>query len=160
MDDCSLNPDRKTQFHFSLHYNNCFGQLFEFSETNQLFSPLLAVKSSDSTDSPNQGHNNYGSQHSKNTLTWSLFTWNGLVFPWCVFTKLWKCREICFCEPGNWGQIQKEEFSDCECWIVAAWNQPEKHSGSFSSSLQQQTWSSFWVIWKQQAACHFFWEVI
>lgn len=34
---------------------------------------LIANKSSDSTNSPNQGNNNYASHHSQNTVTWPFF---------------------------------------------------------------------------------------
>ena len=50
--------------------------------------------------------------------------------------------------------MEKEVFSHCESWMVTPLSFPEKHTGSFFSSLQQ-IWSSFWIFWKQQAACQF-----
>ena len=50
--------------------------------------------------------------------------------------------------------MEKEVFSHCESWMVAALSFPEKHTGSFFSSLQQ-VWLSFLIFWKQQAACQF-----
>ena len=34
-----------------------------------------------------------------------------------VFTQLWNSREICLCEPRNWGLIVKAVFYFCEIWI-------------------------------------------
>ena len=72
-----------------------------------------------------------------------------------VFTQLWNCRETCFFEPGIWGMISKAVFSTCESRIVAASHLQEKYAGWFFSSLQQQFWSSIWVLLKKQASCHF-----
>ena len=42
---------------------------------------LLAGKLSESTVSPNQGNNRYGSQHSQDSLPWYLFSWNSTLCP-------------------------------------------------------------------------------
>lgn len=67
-----------------------------------------------------QFHLIIGSQHSQNTFSWTLFSCNDAVCPRIVFTQLWNCREICFCEPGYWGLIAKKGFSSHEGWIVTA----------------------------------------
>ena len=72
-----------------------------------------------------------------------------------VFTQLWNCRETYFFEPGIWGMISKAVFSTCESRIVATSHLQEKYAGWFFSSLQQQFWSSIWVLLKKQASCHF-----
>ena len=46
--------------------------------------PLLAGKSSDSTVSPTQCNNRYGSQHSQKT-PWPIFSWNGSVSYMCLY---------------------------------------------------------------------------
>ena len=63
-------------FHFSLHYNSSFGQVFELSESNRLLA-TSSGKSSNSTISPIQSNNWYSSQHWQNTLFWHVFSWNG-----------------------------------------------------------------------------------
>ena len=45
--------------------------------------------------------------------------------------------ERCLCELANLGLMAKPVFSTSECWRFAVSNLPEKHSGSFFSSLQQ-----------------------
>ena len=47
--------------------------------------PLLAGKSSESTFSPNQCNNRYGSQHLQKTLPWPIFSWNGSVSYMCLY---------------------------------------------------------------------------
>ena len=139
---------------FFFNFSNCFGQALEFSERKGCF-PLLAGKSSDITASPNQSNNRYDTQHSQNTFSWTLFSWNGTQCPGIVFTQLWNCRETCLCKPENLGLMAKRVFSTSECWRFAASNLPEKHTGSFFSSFQQQFWSHIWVLLKKQSSCHF-----
>ena len=114
---------------------------------------LQAGKSPDRIVSPN--NNRYGNQLSENNLPWHLFSWNGTMCPRCIFTQLWSCQETCFCETGNWALMVKQVFSTFISWIIPASNLPEKHTGSFFSSWQQQFRLSFWVFQKKHAACHF-----
>ena len=98
MDSCSLQPARKTPWHFfSLHDNN-FGQIFELSETCCL---LLLVGSHLTVQFHLIGYKNYGSQHSQNHLPWPLFSWNGTVCPRCIYTQHWNCREASFVNLGT-----------------------------------------------------------
>ena len=89
----SLKPSRKTNW-FSFHFIRTTALvklLTILKETGCL--PLLAGKSSDSTVSPNLCNKSHSIQYSKSTLHCPLFSWNGTVFPRCVFTKLWKSKE-------------------------------------------------------------------
>ena len=129
-ESCSFKPARKTHwfiFLFSIA-SDLVKYLSFLKETS--FLPTLSGKSSDSTVSPNLDNNGYGSQQSQNTLLWPLLSWNGMVCSRNVFTKPWNYMETCFCdmEVGFWCQ---RLFSQCETWIVAASNLPEKVSGSF-----------------------------
>ena len=120
LDNCSLRAARKTHgFIFLFIATTSLIKLLSFlKETGcRLF---LSQKSPDSTVSSNQGNNRYGSQQPQNTLPWPLFSWNGIVFPKSVFTKLWKWRETCFFEPGYWGLMAKEILPHCESWVVVA----------------------------------------
>ena len=73
----------------------------------------------------------YGSQQSENTLPLDLFSWNGTMFPRSLFAQLWNCRETCFWEPGNWHLMEKEVFSHCKSWRLAALSLPKNQIGSF-----------------------------
>ena len=105
--------------------------------------PLLDGKSSDSTVSPNQSHNRNGILNPKNTLPWPFFSWHGTVCPRIVFTQLWNCRKTPFCDLWMETWWKKVVFSSSERWIVSALNLPEKYTGLFFPSLQQQLWSRF-----------------
>ena len=83
--------------------------------------------SKDSIVSPNKSNDICGSQYSHKSLPWPLFSWNDMMCPRCVFTKLWKCKKTCFCEHGNWGLRIKSVFLPCECWVVAASTLIERH---------------------------------
>ena len=64
-------------------------------------------------------------------------------------------RKHAFVKTGNWALMAKHVFSTFISWIIPASNLPEKRTGSFFSSWQQQFWLSFWVFQKKHAACHF-----
>ena len=51
-----------------------------------------------------------------------------------------------------WAWWQSEYFPPVN---VGASNLPEKHTGPFFSSFQQQFWSNIWVLVKKQSSCHF-----
>ena len=86
--------------YFSLIYNSSFGQGFEFSKRNRPLD-LFAGKSFDSACSLNQGKNRYGSQVSKNTVPWSLLSWNNTVFPRCIFTNCENAEKHVFVSLGT-----------------------------------------------------------
>ena len=139
----SLKPSRKTNW-FSFHFIRTTALvklLTILKETGCL--PLLAGKSSDSTVSPNQSHNRNGILNPKNTLPWPFFSWHGTVCPRIVFTQLWNCRKTPFCDLWMETWWKKVVFSSSERWIVSALNLPEKYTGLFFPSLQQQLWSRF-----------------
>lgn len=101
----SILPEKKTLFHFYLHYDNSFCHIFEFYERHR-FLPLFSWNSSESIISPNPSYNRYGIQHSKTTLSWSLFSWNDTVLPSTVMTNLSNRRKPCYFNPeiGTWWQ--------------------------------------------------------
>ena len=96
----------------------------------------------------------YVSQHSQNTLSWNIFSWNGTVSPRCVFTQLWNSQGTWFCELGKLALMIKAIFSTCGGRIFSVSSLPGKQTDSFFTSLEQQLWSSSWLFWKKQAACH------
>lgn len=97
----------------------------------------------------------YGSQHSRYTVFWPLFSWNCTVCPRSVLIQLWNCIKACFFEPRIWGLIVKEVHSCSKSWIVATSNLPEKHTCSFFFSLQQELWLWFWIFWNKMDVSDF-----
>lgn len=97
----------------------------------------------------------HGSQYSRYTIFWPLFSWNCTVCSRSVFIQLWNCTKTCFCEPGIWGLIGKEVPFWSKSWIVAASNLPEKHTCSIFFSLQQELWLWFWIFWNEMDASDF-----
>ena len=53
-----------------------------------------------------------------------------------VSTQLSICRETCYLEAGNAGNMAKSVYPPCESWIVAASNQSGKHTASLSTGPQ------------------------
>ena len=94
LDSYCLKLAQDILVHFSLHYNISFGHDFEFSEIKMMFQLLYEYT--------------YESQYSWNTLPSHLFSLNGTESPRCVFRKLWKCPQTCFCEPSNLGLLAIE----------------------------------------------------
>ena len=64
-------------------------------------------------------------------------------------------RGMCYLEGGNKGIMEKSVYSSCESWIVAASNQPQKHTGWYFCLLWQQLLSLIWVFWNEHIAGHF-----
>ena len=81
----------------------------------------------------------HGSQYSRYTIFWPLFSWNCTVCSRSVFIQLWNCTKTCFCEPGIWGLIGKEVPFWSKSWIVAASNLPEKHTCSIFFFITTRT---------------------
>ena len=75
---------------------------------------------------PKQSDNRYGRQQSQNTLPLNLYSWNGTTFPRGLFAQFWNCRKTCFCEPGNWHLMEKDVFSHCKSWRLAATRQAKR----------------------------------
>ena len=127
----SYLPEKHTSsfsFSFQPHLSSWFWVFWNKKHaSNFLLGSHLTV--------PNQSNNKNGSQHSQNTIPWHFFSRNGTVFPRSIFTKLWKHRATCFYEPGNWGLMAKDVYTHCLGLRVADLNLPEKHVGSFLSSL-------------------------
>lgn len=98
-----------TALFFFIRIANLFRYLRFLKETVCL--TLFTERFFYGTVSLHQDNNRYRSQHSQNTLPWSLFSWNGMVCLMSIFTQLWNSRETCFCEPGNWELRVKAIFS-------------------------------------------------
>ena len=98
-----------TALFFFIRIANLFRYLRFLKETVCL--TLFTERFFYGTVSLHQDNNRYRSQHSQNTLPWSLFSWNGMVCLMSIFTQLWNSRETCFCEPGNWDLRVKAIFS-------------------------------------------------
>ena len=114
--------------------------------------PLLAGKSPDSTVSPNQRNNRYGSQHSQKT-PWPIFSWNGSVSYMCLY--------IAVRLKGNMVLWTWELGPDGKNRIFPLWKPKSCHLKPARKEhwfiflrFQQQLWSSIWVFWKKEAACH------
>ena len=76
LENCSLNTDRKTPWFIFLFIKTPLVKYLSFLKKPG-YLPLLSGKSSDSTVSPSQSNNRYGSRHSQ-TLSLDLFS-HGMV---------------------------------------------------------------------------------
>ena len=77
---------------------------------------------------PLQGENRPGHPHSQSTLH-AIFVLQMVqsLYTRSIFTQLYLCREMCYLEAANPGNMAKSEYSSAENWIVAASNQQEMH---------------------------------
>ena len=128
---------KTTLVHFSLYSQTALEKFLSLMKEAGCLPPL-AGKSPDSTVSPNQRNNSYGSQHSKNTEHSSL---NSFLMEWYSFLHVFykalynAGKYVFFLKPGTWGLMAKELFSNCERSIVAASVLLENHTSSLLYSL-------------------------
>ena len=96
----------------------------------------------DSTVSPNQGNNRYGSQRSQNTLPWHLFSWNSTLYPSVYLLSSETVRNHVFVNLGFGAWCNRQYFPP----VKAGWLQAQtcqENRVSFFSSLKHQLWSIF-----------------
>ena len=100
---------KNTLGHFSVHYDNTFGSLFDFSERNMLLdTSYWKVITQSSFTELGMVVNRYGSQRSQNTLRWTLRTlpserftpWNGVICPWALLDSFLTTGTFAFCSHG------------------------------------------------------------
>ena len=138
---CSLIPAPKISWFIFLFIATILVMYLCFLKETACLK-LIAGKLSESTVSPNQGNNRYGSQRSQNTLPWHLFSWNSTLYPSVYLLSSETVRNHVFVNLGFGAWCNRQYFPP----VKAGWLQAQtcqENRVSFFSSLKHQLWSIF-----------------
>ena len=134
---CSLKPAPKIYWFIFLFITTILVTYLCFLKETACLQ-LLAGKLSESTVSPNQGNNRYGSQHSQSTLPWHLLSWNSTLCPSVHLLSSETPRNHVFVSLGFGAGWNKQYF----CPVKAGWLQTQ--------TCQENTLFHFFSLLKHQ----------